>query len=196
MTLKTDLYQVGVSLSATNNFTFSTDGAGGMKLARGNPGATTQDIFAVDSAGYVLSEQTQALTDSSKKVVNTAWAQSLLATGPRTLVNGLPVSTASGALADASANAYFRRVGRFVQFDLQAIIVNNGTGSSAFRVVMPWLSARVSISCGRENAVQGFMLQGIIGTNTDLMTIFKYDGSYPGGNGHVLHLSGWYEATT
>jgi hypothetical protein len=119
----------------------------------------------------------------------------LVATGARTLTP-LSVSSASGSLADATGLGYFRKVGRFVQFDVTGTIVNNGTAGGAFRILMPWLSARNSTCAGRENAVQGYMLQGIMGTNSDILSIFKYDGTYPGGNGHVFHLSGWYEATT
>lgn len=53
MTAKTDAYQIGVSVTPANNFTLVSDAAGGMKLARGNPGATTQDILSVTPAGAV-----------------------------------------------------------------------------------------------------------------------------------------------
>ena len=53
MTVKTDQIQAGISNTATNNFTVTTDQAGGMKLARGNAGATTQDVLTVDAAGYL-----------------------------------------------------------------------------------------------------------------------------------------------
>jgi len=48
-------YQVGSSGDPTKNFTLSVPAApdGTMKLARGNAGATTQDIMTVDAAGKV-----------------------------------------------------------------------------------------------------------------------------------------------
>lgn len=45
--------QLGQSGTATQNFTISTGGDGSMKLARGNQGATTQDVLTVDPAGVV-----------------------------------------------------------------------------------------------------------------------------------------------
>lgn len=46
--------QVGLSGTATNNFTITAEaGSGAMKLARGNAGATTQDILTVDGDGKV-----------------------------------------------------------------------------------------------------------------------------------------------
>lgn len=52
---KLDKVQIGVSGTATNNFTMTAEAADGtMKLARGNAGATTQDVFKVDASGNVL----------------------------------------------------------------------------------------------------------------------------------------------
>lgn len=53
MPLKTDAVQIGQSNTATNNFVLSTANDGTAKLARGNSGATSQDILTVDAAGKV-----------------------------------------------------------------------------------------------------------------------------------------------
>jgi hypothetical protein len=55
MTVKTDNYQIGVSATAAQNFSLTTPAVpdGTMKLARGLPGATTQDILSIDAAGDV-----------------------------------------------------------------------------------------------------------------------------------------------
>lgn len=46
--------QLGLSGTATQNFTLTAEAADGtMKLARGNAGATSQDILTVDSDGRV-----------------------------------------------------------------------------------------------------------------------------------------------
>lgn len=55
--LKTQV-QLGDSSTATQNFTLTSAAADGtMKLARGNAGATTQDILTVDAAGKVTFPQ-------------------------------------------------------------------------------------------------------------------------------------------
>lgn len=52
--LKAIKAQLGLSNTATNNFTLTAEAADGtMKLARGNAGATTQDILTVDASGNV-----------------------------------------------------------------------------------------------------------------------------------------------
>jgi hypothetical protein len=55
---KNDKLQVGVSATATHNFTLTAEADDGtMKLARGNAGGTTQDIFTVNAAGLVVLTQ-------------------------------------------------------------------------------------------------------------------------------------------
>lgn len=54
MSVITNNVQLGSSPTATNNFTITAEAANGtMKLARGNAGATTQDIFTVDASGNI-----------------------------------------------------------------------------------------------------------------------------------------------
>jgi hypothetical protein len=52
-TIKSNAVQLGDSATATNNFVWQTNVDGTAKLARGNVGATTQDILTVDAAGKV-----------------------------------------------------------------------------------------------------------------------------------------------
>lgn len=53
-TLKTNSLQIGQSNTATANFALTAANADGtVKLARGNVGATTQDVMTVDTAGRV-----------------------------------------------------------------------------------------------------------------------------------------------
>ena len=53
--LKANSVQIGQSATATNNFTLSVPSSpdGTIKLARGNSGATTQDILTINSSGVV-----------------------------------------------------------------------------------------------------------------------------------------------
>jgi hypothetical protein len=53
--------QLGLSGTATQNFTLTAEAADGtMKLARGNAGATTQDLITVDATGNVQLTKTTA----------------------------------------------------------------------------------------------------------------------------------------
>jgi hypothetical protein len=57
--IKSIMHQLGLSGDPAKNFTLSVPAApdGTMKLARGNAGATTQDIMTVDAAGKVAFPQ-------------------------------------------------------------------------------------------------------------------------------------------
>lgn len=52
-TIKTNAVQLGDSTTATQNFTLQSNVDGTAKFARGNTGATTQDILTVDAAGLI-----------------------------------------------------------------------------------------------------------------------------------------------
>lgn len=57
--LNTIKIKLGISNTPANNFTLTAENQDGtMKLARGNPGETTQDILTVDAAGVVALPQT------------------------------------------------------------------------------------------------------------------------------------------
>lgn len=53
-TIKANAVQLGDSATASQNFVLQTSVDGTAKLARGNLGATTQDILTVDAAGKVV----------------------------------------------------------------------------------------------------------------------------------------------
>lgn len=53
-TLKSNAIQLGTSATATQNFTLRSNADGTATLARGNVGATSQDILTVDAAGKVV----------------------------------------------------------------------------------------------------------------------------------------------
>jgi hypothetical protein len=71
--------QLGNSGTATNNFTFAPATNGTFKLARGNAGATTQDIMTVDAAGTVSFPQgvqgvpSGAIMDFAMNAAPTGW---------------------------------------------------------------------------------------------------------------------------
>lgn len=55
-----NVLQLGDSVTATQNFVLQSNVDGSAKLARGNAGATTQDIMTVDASGVVAFPQTPA----------------------------------------------------------------------------------------------------------------------------------------
>lgn len=62
-TLKIDNLSLGDSVTATHNFTLKTNGDGTAVLARGNDGATTQDILTIDANVRVILGAVTAYAD-------------------------------------------------------------------------------------------------------------------------------------
>lgn len=56
-TLVASPIQINDNATATNNFHFATDNAGGLVLYRGNAGTTTTPLLTVDSSGNVATKQ-------------------------------------------------------------------------------------------------------------------------------------------
>lgn len=57
-TVKTNIVQLGDSATATQNLTIRTNVDGTFTIARGNAGATTQDILTIDANGRIATPQT------------------------------------------------------------------------------------------------------------------------------------------
>jgi hypothetical protein len=173
MTVKTNDYQVGVSATASQNFTLSTPAVpdGTMKLARGNVGATTQDILAV-GANNALS----------------------LPGDPAWTAGAVGVASDSGTVGNANCTYAFRRIGRTMFYRCVINILAQGTGAGAVNVALPAAAQGVSILVGRENGVTGHVLQGVCSGST--LSIYKYDNTTPCVTGYALHVSGCYETTT
>jgi hypothetical protein len=74
--IKVNQVQLGDSLTATQNFVWQTNVDGTAKLARGNVGATTQDILTVDATGKITipTLDVTTLDVTTLTVPNKAWA--------------------------------------------------------------------------------------------------------------------------
>ena len=88
--LKTIKAQLGLSNTPANNFTLDASADNGtLKLARGNAGATTQDILTVDASGNVL-------VDGNN--LNLFSAKSLASSGYQKLPSGLIIQWGTATL--------------------------------------------------------------------------------------------------
>jgi hypothetical protein len=84
------------------------------------------------------------------------------------------VTAASGAITSYTVNvARFSIIASDIFLNLQITITNAGTGAGELRVALPVNNAGYSIFAGRENAVNGKMLQGK--TESNLLNIIVYD---------------------
>ncbi len=127
-----------------------------------------------------LKEQDAAITAIQDDFVSGTWTP--------TVTSGTGSITTLGAVV-----AQYRQVGMMVFISLNITITTNGTGATDVRATLPFASASMAVMAGRENAVTGDMIQGIIAAGGGLMRMFTYNNAYPGGSGYNLHISGWYE---
>lgn len=68
-TVKVNVVQLGDSATATQNLTIRTNIDGTFTLARGNAGATTQDILTIDANGRVATPQTVVAFSAYKSTI-------------------------------------------------------------------------------------------------------------------------------
>jgi len=106
------------------------------------------------------------------------------------------ITAAAGIITTVSAVGYWRHSGTLVIVTMKIDITTNGTGATELRASLPLAAKRSDYytSFGRENALTGAMLQGIIDTGVGLR-IQKYDNSYPGADGAQLSITTIYEVS-
>lgn len=112
----------------------------------------------------------------------------------------LGVSSSVGAITTASVTAFTRTEGKTLFYKIRALITTNGTGSGDLQITgLPLAKSGQLIAhgCGRESAITGKMLLssmgGSIGGGGTTLIVRTYDNSYPGANGAVLEVTGFYE---
>lgn len=103
-------------------------------------------------------------------------------------------SSSSGTLTTVGTKTgTYTKVGRLVTATISLTITNNGTGAGAILTDVPFGFTSTVLGYGRESGVAGFMLMAMhTGAN---LAIYKYDGSYPAGNGYVLNVTVSYHAS-
>lgn len=105
------------------------------------------------------------------------------------------ISATSGAFSNATASVRYKRIGKSVYFSATASVVTNGSASGAVVVAMPFAAAGDFVFAGRENAVNGSGLTGVLSSGSNSLTIRTYNNAYPASDGAALNLSGVYEST-
>ena len=115
---------------------------------------------------------------------------------------GRPATSAFAPLLESNRTSNlpvaeaFRHLAKCVGFQMVISIVNNGAGSGEIVASLPFISAAQGAwdAIGREDAVNGKTVHGLIKASQSSMTIGNYDNTYPGVNGAFISVSGTYEA--
>ncbi len=169
--LTTNQIQLGDSATATQNFVLQTNVDGSAKLARGNAGATTQDILSISSGGVVTANQGLA--------------------GDGSAITGLPtpaaLSTASGSAPSYSARAWvnFNGTGTVAirASGNVSSITDNGTGDYTinFMTAMPDANFAPVITCGDTGSSALFAASQNDATSGNTTTTMRFKIKYQSG---------------
>lgn len=107
------------------------------------------------------------------------------------------ITAGTGAFTRVSAAGRYWKVGSFVFFQITVTITTNGSAAGKVIASLPFTSANVAevkyAMSGIENN-NAFALIGVVPPNVSQLSVWKYDGSYPGADGDKLYISGFYEA--
>jgi hypothetical protein len=103
------------------------------------------------------------------------------------------VTPTTGTLTAHTATGSYSKVGRIVNFTAIISITTNGTAAGALGMTLPFASAAGFAGAGRENGVNGNMLQVFSASASGSCTIWTYNNLYPGVNGGSLVVSGTYQ---
>lgn len=105
-----------------------------------------------------------------------------------------PTITTSGTLTSATATGRWIRIGNLVWIRITVAITTNGTGGFPLRATLPFTSFGPAMLQGGETASQGIAEYGEILASATTVHIKTPGGTYPGADGRVLTVSGFYEA--
>lgn len=108
------------------------------------------------------------------------------------------VTSTTGTITTlGTVTAKYRLEPKTVFFIVSATITTNGTGASAINITLPpilgGLANGIQSCYGRENGVTGKALVGVILNGSQGINVTFYDGTYPGANGHIIQIQGFYE---
>jgi parallel beta-helix repeat protein len=157
-------------------------------------------IYLQGSSGHLLSGNRvsgSGTEDIASAIAESAWdgINNIPSTALTIYTPAITPSTGTITTLGAISGRY-RRFGKTVAFQIDAVITTNGTGAGYIDATLPLTAKAFNYtSAGRETDITGKMLQGLIfSTAPTKVQIRNYDNSYPGGNSHRLVLSGLYEA--
>lgn len=150
--------------------------------------------FIVDNSGYVTSFGGQITFPASQAASANVNTLDDYEEGQTT-----PTATAgSGAITTSACVLDYTKIGRLVTLAITLSITTNGTAAASIIIPLPFAAATgvQSVIVGRENALTGSQLQGIILSAGTIVTVYTYNNTYPGGSGASIILGGCYMAAT
>jgi hypothetical protein len=103
-------------------------------------------------------------------------------------------TSAGGDFTSAADNGYYKKLGRTVFFKAEVFITTNGGASGAIQFTLPFQAANTlrQVVSGRNDSAAAAV--GNIQANSTTVNVLLYDGTYAGGDGRTVTVSGVYES--
>lgn len=98
------------------------------------------------------------------------------------------VTANTGTFTSVSGVGAYKISGGMMDYSITVTITTNGTAAGDVEATLPKTPLGNCTGVGRETGATGKQLQTLAVSNRE--TIWYYDGTYPGANGHVLTISG------
>ncbi len=170
----------------------STIAGGGNILVSENAywnGTNWKYINTAEAANYYQQDGTHVWRSAASGAAgsNLTWTE----VGYFTKRTTTPTPTANvGAFTTVSCEVNYQRLGDSVFFDVTITDTTNGTAAGWIIVPMPFTAVKECVAAGRQAAIGGNMVQGVMLAGTSNILVFKYDNTYPGATGERITLSG------
>ena|SRR3990167_1340763 len=107
------------------------------------------------------------------------------------------ISSGTGTITTASGTGRWLKQGKIVHFSVILTITTNGTGATSITFTLPQAGPVTNeyAFAGQEIATSGVGLTVKFrgGDSTTVVSVYKYDSTYPATNGSILIVSGSYE---
>jgi hypothetical protein len=159
--IKSNSVQIGQSTTGTNNFTLSVPSSpdGTIKLARGNSGATTQDILSVNASGNATFNNV-TLNELTATLVTSTLAG-----------KGSVIAKSYGTSASSSSDVS-------VQLKMAYGTVSLGANTSSTITNLPFTSVDTYVAYGGQNAAPvytNFALGGVQRISGSNLIVYSQD---------------------
>ncbi len=107
------------------------------------------------------------------------------------------ITATSGSITTTgTCTGRYKRIGKMVFVKVSCAITTNGTGAGKVQITLPAIgnvSNGPYLGCGRENGLTGKSLVAQFLNGTQNVQVANYDDTYPGANGAVIAVEGFYE---
>jgi hypothetical protein len=114
--------------------------------------------------------------------------------GTRSLTQASGIAAGTGTITSATATLRYERQDRRVTFSVIGTMTNNGTGGAFLTLALPFAAEATGYhAVWGHNANTAHALHGRIDPGASVLSLMRYDGTYPVATGNTFVASGHYE---